>query len=204
LSTLLLAALLRADSDAAVSPADCFKLVGQVPEVAWWGQFVPRTNRVDGLFLAGVSERSALAVVDILRCTWAVHAGLYRHRIGGLPGRHFITGGSVSIFACDVQSEAETEWNEYYDSVHFPNVVSQETYVDGARFDLVGAICSECGGAVRRHLVVYELQAGMPLDALDPATMSPVARAEYEDWLRRGQPHIVNAIAFKADPNIAG
>jgi len=170
-----------------------------MPEIGWLRQYVPRTDCAERLVLAGINEEGVDTVVDELHQAWHVHAGLYRHRIGGLPGEDFALGGSLSVFACDVLPAAEMEWNTYYDAVHFPNVVRQRIYIGGARFALERAVHSDFGGLARKYLVVYELRAGVPATALDPATMAPESLAEYQDWVSRGRPFIENGVTFVAD-----
>lgn len=172
------------------------------PGICWLRQYVPQTKWFERLLLAEVDDlggNAADAVVHKLREDWQVQAGLYSHRIGGVPGKDLIRGGSLSVFACDVKPESEANWNTYYDAVHFPNVVRQRTYTGGARFALERAVSSDFNGSPRKYLVIYELLTGVTADMLKPAAMSPSALAEYEDWVRVGQPSIENGSSFVAD-----
>ena len=204
---LLLAFLRAADRDSSPDP-ECIARVRKISGVRWLHEYVPGTHRLDAFVLAGLdadAEVVAERAVQELRGRWFVHAGVFRWRIGGVPGEDYLRGaGPVSVFACDAKKESEDEWNEYYDTVHFPNVVRLPIYLAGARYVRAGAGSSDFDGPVRKYLVVYELRPGLGIEALDPGARSPQAAAEYADWIERGQPLIENAVSFAATPRNDG
>jgi hypothetical protein len=199
--THLLMALLKDRPRRTVEPPATPSLLAGVPGITWIRQYAPATELVDTVVLAGAADESLGPAFNQLHEDWLANLGLYEHRIGGIPGRDFSLSGSVSIFACDVSPEAEEDWNNYYDTEHFPNVVRQERYVGGARFVRRRVAESDFETPHRqKYLALYELQHNLDASSMQSAMNEPGAKREYEAWLEKGHPFVTNRLHFGADP----
>lgn len=103
----------------------------------------------------------------------------------------------LSLVTADCRPEVEAEFNRWYSESHVPNLLKVPGYISGMRFRLVDdpALTHLKMGA--RYLALYEIQsmASVPHIA-DPDTMSPEARAEFQNYMTLGAPLLHGAIGW--------
>lgn len=103
----------------------------------------------------------------------------------------------LSLVTSDCRPDAEAEFNEWYDTSHIPNLLKVPGYLSGLRFKLVEDPVLDHLGMKPRYLALYEIQSAESVPHIaDPATMSPEARAEFQNFQTLGAPLLAGDIAW--------
>lgn len=103
----------------------------------------------------------------------------------------------LSLVTSDCRPEVEDAFNRWYSGSHVPNLLKVPGYVSGMRFRLVDHPALAQLDMAPRYLALYEIQSAEAVSHIaDPETMSPEARAEFQNFQTLGMPLLQGAIGW--------
>ena len=181
----------------------------EVPGYRWGRRYVGVVGSIRYLAIYEIADRSWLPallgpdtsirpeIVNSEFANWEKLSGLsdvainVYEQIYGLPFTPTLMDRDylLSVVLADSRPEREAEFNEWYSNSHVPNLLKVPGYISGMRFRLVDEPALEHLRMGPRYLALYEIQS---LDSVpriaDPATMSPEALAEFQNYQTIGVP----------------